>query len=206
MKKLSPRQQTVLEIISRWIQEQGYPPTLKEMADELGVASRNSIVKHLTGLAKKGYIIWEENKARGIRIVEHMGLLDAEGEKSLPLVGAVTAGLPMLAEENIERYVPVPRYLIRSSDRHFLLKVQGESMKNAGILDKDLVVVRSQSSANIGEIVVALIEDEATVKRLAGKGGKRFLKAENPEFSDIHPGGNWSIQGKVVALVRESVE
>ncbi len=206
MKKPSPRQKTVLEIILRWIREQGYPPTLKEMADELGVASRNSIVKHLTGLAKKGYIIWEDNKARGIRVVEHMGLLDNEGEKSLPLVGEITAGLPLLAEENIECYVPVPRYLVRSDDRHFLLKVQGESMKNVGILAEDLVVVRSQNSANVGEIIVALIEDEATVKRLASKEGRRYLKVENPSFSDIHPSGSWSIQGKIVALVRENIE
>jgi repressor LexA len=138
-------------------------------------------------------------------LLEHTGLLDSEDEISLPLVGAVTAGSPMLAEENIERTIRVPRYLVRSQDRHFLLRVQGDSMKNAGILDQDLVVVRSQSNADLSAVVVALMEGEATVKRLASRGGQRYLRAENPEYPDIHPGGEWSIQGVVVALVRETV-
>ena len=206
MKQITKRQLTVLEIITRSIKEKGYPPTLKELADALGVSSKNSAVKHLTALAKKGYIVWEDNKARGIRMLEKAGRMGSENEMSLPLVGSVTAGEPMLAEENIERYISVPRSLVRSADRHFLLKVQGESMKNAGILDEDLVIVRSQAFANSGDIVVALIESEATVKRLAEKGGGRFLKAENPDFPDIYPQGDWSVQGKVVALVRENID
>lgn len=205
MQKLTRRQREVLEIIIGLIKEKEYPPTLKELAETLGAASRNTAVKHLTVLDRKGYIKWEKNKARSIKILEPMGLLDGEEELSLPLVGAVTAGVPMLAEENIDRYITVPKLLIRSSDNHFLLRVQGESMKNAGILDKDLVVVRSQSSADVGDIVVALMGSEATVKRLAIKNGARYLRAENPEFSDILPEGEWSIQGKVVSLVRESV-
>lgn len=206
MEKLTKRQQEVFETIIRMMKENEYPPTLKELADELGAASRNTAVKHLTILDRKHYIKWEKNKARGIKVLEHKGLLDRGEEQSVPLVGAVTAGLPMLAEENIERYVPVPKYLIRSGDRHFLLRVQGESMKNAGILDDDLVVVRSQNTADVGDVIVALMDGEATVKRLAAQSGQRYLKAENPEFSDIHPGDEWTIQGKVVALVRETIE
>ena len=206
MKGITSRQQTVLDIIIRYIREQGYPPTLRELADELGVSSRNSSVKHLTALAKKGYIIWEKNKARGIRLARPQKVWEGEDMTSLPLIGAVTAGLPMLAEQNIERYVPVPRYLVHSGDEHFVLRVEGESMRNAGILDRDLVIVRSQQNANIGEIVVALIETEATVKRLAEADGRRYLKAENPAYPDIYPEGEWSIQGKVVALVRENME
>lgn len=206
MQKLTRRQREVLEIIIGMIKEKEYPPTLKELAETLGAASRNTAVKHLTVLDRKGYIQWEKNKARSIRILEPLGLLDSEDQQSLPLVGAVTAGIPMLAEENIERYLPIPKMLIRSRDKHFLLRVQGESMKNAGILDKDLVVVQSQKSANIGDIVVALMEDSATVKRLAQKNGNRYLKAENPDFPDIYPEGEWSIQGKVVSLVRETVD
>ncbi len=206
MEKLTKRQQEVFETILRMMKENEYPPTLKELADELGAASRNTAVKHLTVLDRKHYIKWEKNKARGIKILQHKGLLDRGEEQSLPLVGAVTAGLPMLAEENIERYVPVPKYLIRSGDTHFLLRVQGESMKNAGILDHDLVVVRSQNAADVGDVVVALMDSEATVKRLAVNSGQRYLKAENPEFADIVPEGDWTIQGRVVALVRESIE
>lgn len=206
MKKITQRQQAVLDVISASIREKGYPPTLKELADALGVSSRNSAVKHLTALTKKGYIVWENNKARGIRLLEKAGGMDSENEVNLPLVGAVTAGVPMLAEENIERYVPVPRYLVKGSGRHFLLTVQGESMKNAGILDRDLVVVRSQAAAQPGDVVVALMDGEATVKRLAEKKGRRYLKAENPDYDDIHPDGDWSVQGKVVALLRENID
>ena len=205
MEKLTRRQREVFEIIIDMIKEKEYPPTLKELADMLGASSRNTAVKHLTVLDRKGYIQWEKNKARGIRILEPLGLLDRNEEKSLPLVGSVTAGVPMLAEENIERYVQVPKYLVRGSDKHFLLRVKGASMKNAGILDGDLVLVRSQSGADIGDIVVALMEGDATVKRLATQHGQRYLKAENPEFSDIYPEREWTVQGKVVSLVRESV-
>lgn len=206
MKKITQRQQTTLDIITSSIREKGYPPTLKELAAALGVSSRNSAVKHLAALTKKKYIVWENNKARGIRLLEKAGGLGAEQEVRLPLVGAVTAGVPMLAEENIERYISVPHSLVRSHNRHFLLKVQGESMKDAGILNKDLVIVRSQATANPGDVVVALIESEATVKRLAEKKGQRFLKAENPDFADIYPVGEWSVQGRVVALLRENIE
>ncbi len=205
MQKLTRRQREVFEVIIDMIKENEYPPTLKELAETLGAASRNTAVKHLTVLDRKGYLKWEKNKARGIRILEPLGLLDKEDELSLPLIGVVTAGAPMLAEENIEKYVPVPKYLLQSADKHFLLRVNGDSMKNAGILDKDLVVVRSQNSANLGDIVVALLQEQATVKRLATKDGRRFLKAENPEYSDIHPDSEWAIQGKVVSLVREHV-
>jgi repressor LexA len=205
MEKLTKRQREVFEVIIDLIKQKEYPPTLKELAEELGAASRNTAVKHLTVLDRKGYLHWEKNKARGIKILEPLGLLDKDDETSLPLVGVVTAGAPMLAEENIERFVSVPKYLVHSADKHFLLRVKGDSMKNAGILNKDLVVVRSQSAANVGDIVVALLEDQATVKRLASSDGRRYLKAENPEYQDIHPDSEWAIQGKVVSLVRESV-
>ena len=204
MKKLTEKQEGVLKIIARKIRRDNMPPTLQEITDELGAASRNTAVKYLDALQKKGYLKWGV-KARGIQLLEAKGLLDREDELSLPLVGAVTAGMPMLAEENIERYVPVPRLLVRSLGKHFLLRVQGDSMKNAGILDGDLVVVRSGSSAETGDVVVALIEDEATVKRLMSDGRKRYLKPENPDYPEIHPRGDWKIQGRVVGLIRENV-
>ncbi len=206
MQELTRRQQEVLEIIIRFIRQHEYPPTLKELSDALGASSRNTAVKYLTVLAKKGYIEWQRNKARGLRIIESRGLMDNAAEKSLPLIGAVTAGTPMLAEENVERYVPVPGYLVKSRSDHFLLRVQGESMNHAGILNDDLVVVHSQSRANAGDIIVALINGDATVKRLSMHNSQFYLKAENPEFPDIYPQEEWTIQGKVVALLRESVQ
>jgi repressor LexA len=206
MEPLSPKQERALELIVSWIEEYGYPPTLQELADELGAASRNTAVKYLNVLMRKGYILWERNKARGIQL---MGAI-AEGSSAqvrLPLVGSVTAGAPMLAEENIERYLSVPSHLLRSRQRAFLLRVQGDSMTGAGILDGDVVVVQSQPSADTGNIVVALLEGgEATVKRLAMDRGQRYLKAENPEYADIYPQDTWTIQGRVVALMREWVE
>jgi len=205
MEKLTSKQEKALQVIIKKTREQGYPPTLKEITEALGAASRTSAVKYLNLLARKGHIVWERNKARGIQL---KGELAGRGldEVDLPLIGTVTAGLPMLAEQNIERYLTVPRYLLRSGERHFLLRVKGDSMIGAGILSNDLVVVRSQNDAEPGEVVVALIDGEATVKRLAGTAARRYLKAENPTYADIAPEGEWSVQGKVVALVREEVE
>jgi repressor LexA len=205
MEKLSQKQARALEIINKKTLEQGYPPTIKELASELGAASQNSAVKYLTILARKGYLVWERNKARGIQLAQRAPGKADQGMINLPLIGAVTAGLPMLAEQNIEAYVAVPRSLVRPGAAHFLLRINGRSMTGAGILHKDLVIVRSQNGAEIGDIVVALINGEATVKRLAGDQQGKYLKAENPEFPDIHPHGEWMLQGKVVALVREQV-
>ena len=206
MKKLTTKQENALRVIVELTKKQGYPPTITELAEALGAASRNTAVKYFKILARKGYIEWEDNKARGVRFLNAIGMLDSATEVGLPLVGLVTAGSPILAEENIERYIPVPRSLLRSAEQHFLLRVKGHSMKDAGIFDRDLVVVRSQSRADIGDVVVALMEGEATVKRLAVKNGAKYLHAENAEYPDIFPTGDWSIQGKVVALMRESVQ
>ena len=206
MKDLTPKQRKALEIITDTIHQKGYPPTLADLSQALGASSRNTAVKYLTILAREGYIIWERNKARGIQLVPKATVPDHEGGVMLPLVGSVTAGLPMLAEENIERYVSVPPHLVSTFHTHFLVKVQGDSMVDAGIFDGDLVIVRSQPSADQGAIVVALIEGEATVKRLAVRKGVRYLKPENSEYSDIFPHTQWSVQGRVVSLLRENVE
>ncbi|MBD3385071.1 transcriptional repressor LexA [candidate division KSB1 bacterium] len=206
MEKLTPKQERAFQLILDNIKALGYPPTLQELTHALGCASRNTAIKYLSVLARKGYILWERNKARGIQVLEDRGVLAAAEEVQLPLVGTVTAGLPMLAEENVERYIAVPSYLLVGSGRHFLLRVDGKSMQNAGILDGDLVIVRSQTMADSGQVVVALIEGDATVKRLVVKEGVRYLKAENPAFTDIFPERDWSVQGRVVALMRETVE
>lgn len=206
MKALTNKQKNVLKLIAQKIKEVGYPPTLQELADDLGVSSKNAVLKHLTALEKKGYIGKREGgAARGIRILESMGFLDSPDENSVPLVGSVAAGSPLLAEENVERYLTVPKYLLPQKGDFFALRVQGDSMINAGIYEDDLVVVHATNRANNGDIVVALIGNETTVKRFVTKKTQRYLKPENPIYSDIHPTEEWSVQGKVVALIRESV-
>jgi repressor LexA len=206
MRPLTDKQKTVLRIIAEKVKEVGYPPTLQELADELGVRSKNAVLKHLNALEKKGYIGKREGgAARGIRILESLGFLDTTDVDSLPLVGSVPAGSPLLAEENVERYVSIPKELLPTKGEYFALKVQGDSMIDAGIFEDDLVVVHSTNSAYNGDIVVALIGNETTVKRFVLKNGEPYLKPENPSYPEIHPAQEWSVQGKVVALIRESV-
>lgn len=212
MKPLTEKQARVLEIISQKIDGFGMPPTLEELREDLGMGSKNAVLAHLEALVKKGYIE-RTSKARDIRVLkrmDHSKDMDYEVEPGfglqLPLVGTVTAGSPVLTEENIERYVYVPHYLVNEKQPCFALHVRGDSMVNAGIHDGDLVIVQSTNYAKNGDIVVALIGNEVTVKRLVDNGNDRFLKAENPQYSDIRPQEPWSLQGRVLALIREQVQ
>ncbi|MDQ7053504.1 MAG: transcriptional repressor LexA [candidate division KSB1 bacterium] len=203
MKKLTEKQKQILKLIADKVKDVGFPPTMQELADELGVKSKNAIFKHLEALEKKGYIRRAAGGARGITILESLGFLDSAGLHSVPLVGSVAAGSPILAEENIERYVPVPNYLTQNGGDYFALRVKGDSMIEAGILDGDLVIVRSTPYAENGDIVVALSGEEATVKRLLIQGSQKFLKPENEMYELIPLTEEWSIIGKVVSLIRE---
>lgn len=210
MKELTKRQQEALKVITDRIDRGGIPPTLDELKEALGVASKFGVVRHLDALVKKGYIS-RSSKARDIQILKNptkklLAIGKYVEELQLPLIGTVTAGLPILAEENIERYISVPRYLVRRRQPGFVLRVQGYSMIRAGILDGDLVVVHSTKEASNGDIVVALVGNEVTVKRLVTTGTQSYLKAENPQYKDIYPQEEWSIQGKVLALIREKVQ
>jgi repressor LexA len=206
MKQLTDKQKNVLRLIAEKVNQVGYPPTLQELADGIGVSSKNAVLKHLQALEKKGYIGKREGgAARGIKILESMGFLDGGDVNSVPLVGSVPAGSPLLAEENVERYVSIPKELLPSKGEYFALKVQGDSMIDAGIFEDDLVVVHSTNSARNGDIVVALIGNETTVKRFMLEGEQPYLKPENPRYANIHPSEEWSVQGKVIALIRESV-
>ncbi len=211
MKNLTEKQARVLEIISQKIGGDGMPPTLEELREVLGMSSKNAVLAHLEALVKKGYI-QRSSKARDIRILKRLDQSEdidynvgLSHELQLPLIGTVTAGSPVLTEENIERYVYVPHYLVNDKQPCFALHVRGDSMLNAGIHDGDLVIVQSTNQAKKGDIVVALIGNEVTVKRLMGSGKQRYLKAENPEYSDIRPQEPWALQGKVLALIREQI-
>jgi len=202
MKELTKRQKELLQLIARNIEEKGYPPSYQELANQMNIRSKFAILKHIDALVSKGYLE-KDSSARGLRIISDEYAPANKNEVNIPLIGRVAAGFPILAQENVERYVSIPRALIKSEGRYFALKVRGDSMVNAGIYEDDLVVVNSTNVANNKEIVVALINDEVTVKRLMFRQGRPYLKAENPAYDDIHPQGEWSIQGKVVGLIRE---
>jgi repressor LexA len=211
MKKLTKKQNRVLQAITQKINGNGVPPTLEELREDLGMGSKNAVLSHLAALVKKGYIE-RSSKARDIRVLKRVDRerafdrnLEVGHEIEMPLIGTVAAGAPVLTEENIERFIYVPNYLVQSKQPCFALRVHGDSMMNAGIHDGDLVIVQSTQLAKSGDIVVALIGNEVTVKRLILKDKQRYLKAENPSFSDIHPDEPWSLQGKVLALIREQV-
>ncbi len=169
MQGLTKRQEQTLEFIRHSIEERGYPPTLREIGEHMGIRSTNGVNDHLRALERKGYLRREDMKSRALRLVEESATTapSISGEDDMlevQVLGRVAAGLPLLAEENVVDTVRVDKMLVRGGQDVFGLKVQGDSMIEAGILSGDYIFVRKQSSADRGEIVVALIGDEATVK------------------------------------------
>ncbi|MDO4314901.1 MAG: transcriptional repressor LexA [Oscillospiraceae bacterium] len=194
MAELSKMQQRIYEYIASCIREQGYPPSVREIGEAVGLKSPSTVHFHLKHLEEAGVIAKGAGKGRAITLTE-----PPEPEDRVPIVGNVAAGSPILAEECIEDYLTFDTG--GRSGEYFALRVRGESMLNAGILPGDLVVVRRQQVANNGEIVVAMIEDEATVKRLFRQNGHTWLLPENDAYSPID-GTYAQILGKVVAVVR----
>lgn len=189
---LTPRQQEILDFIRNSVEVLGAPPTRTEICSAFGFASPNAAEDHLRALAKKGAIVLEPGSARGIRLVEQLGL---------PLIGSVAAGSPLLAVENQLGKVQVNPALF-SPRADYLLKVRGNSMIDAGILDGDLLVVHKTSEARSGQVVVARLEDEVTVKRLKRTGRRIELIAENPDYAPIVVEGPLAIEGIAVGLIR----
>ncbi|MBA1149092.1 transcriptional repressor LexA [Ectothiorhodospiraceae bacterium WFHF3C12] len=175
MQSLTPRQQEILSLIRQFVEDTGYPPTRSEIAGALGFRSANAAEQHLRALAKKGAIELQGGASRGIRLVEELGL---------PVVGRVAAGSPLLAEEHIDRHVQLPVNLF-SPRADYLLKVRGMSMKDIGIMDGDLLAVHKTVEVRNGQIVVARLQDEVTVKRLHRQGHRVQLLPENDEFQPI---------------------
>lgn len=207
--KLTARQEEILGLISDAIARSGLPPTRAEIADRLGFASANAAEEHLRALARKGYVELTPGTSRGIRLAKQMTLpLAALQQLSLPLIGRVAAGSPILAVEHIEKQVPVDPSLF-SKGADYLLKVRGMSMRDAGILDGDYLAVKKTTEARQGEIVVARLEDEVTVKRWSQKKGPHGtlieLIAENPDFDNlvIDPRkDDIQVEGLAVGLIR----
>ena len=201
--ELSPRQREILEVIKKGITLKGYPPSVREIGEAVGLTSSSTVHNHLTVLEQKGYIRRDPTKPRAIEVFDSTSEFGHRKIVHVPVVGQVTAGEPILAVENIEDSFPLPYDLVKS-DSVFMLKVRGESMIEAGILDDDLILVRQQSTANNGDIVVAMMEDEATVKRFFREKNYVRLQPENSNMAPIYT-QNVSILGKVIGVYRTVV-
>lgn len=198
--QLTDKQQQILEFIKHRILEKGYPPAVREICQAVHLRSTSSVHSHLETLERKGYIRRDPTKPRAIEIIDDDFNLARREIVHIPIVGTITAGEPILAVENIEDYFPMQPDFISSRDT-FMLHVRGESMFNAGIMDGDLVIVQQQPTADNGDIVVAMIDDSATVKRFYKEDGHYRLQPENDAMDPIIV-PEVSVIGKVIGLYR----
>jgi repressor LexA len=206
-KSLTVRQESILNYIKEHLEENGYPPTYREIGKQFEISSTFGVKRHIDALAKKGYLNYESNQSRTLSV---NGKNESAKERiddsihSIPIIGRVAAGYPIFSEENIEGTLKVDASLINSNKKCFGLKVRGESMINAGILDGDLVMVQAQNDVNNGDIVVALLGDESTLKRFYKNDRKLQLLPENNNFNpiDVSKREDFSIVGKVIGVYR----
>lgn len=202
VEKLSKRQQMILDFIKSEVEVKGYPPSVREIAKAVGLASSSTVHGHLERIEKKGYIRRDPTKPRAIELVDVGDHIERDRARYAPVIGKVTAGVPITAIENIEEYTPVPSSIASTSDNLFILNVEGDSMINAGIFDGDKVIVKQQNTADNGDIVVAMTEDdEATVKRFFKEKDHIRLQPENDSLEAIIL-DRVTILGKVIGLYR----
>ncbi|MDD3613543.1 MAG: transcriptional repressor LexA [Clostridiales bacterium] len=197
---LSDKQKRILDFIKDEIRAKGYPPSVREICDAVGLKSTSTVHGYLERLEKKGYIRRDPTKPRAIEILDDTSYISQKELVNVPVVGRVTAGQPILAVENIEDTFPLPVERLHNSDV-FMLSIKGESMLGAGIFDGDYVIVKQQSTAKNGDIIVALIEDEATVKTFYKEADHFRLQPENPAMDPILT-KEVSILGKVIGVIR----
>ena len=199
MRPLTPRQAEILDLIKNNIAETGMPPTRAEIAKRLGFKSANAAEEHLKALAKKGFIEIMPGTSRGIRLPH-----EEQVETGLPLIGQVAAGEPILAQEHVEQYYQVDPNMFKPA-ADFLLRVRGDSMKNIGILEGDLLAVHKMQQARNGQVVVARVDDDVTVKRFEQKGNVIYLHAENEDYNPIKVDlscQSLTIEGLAVGVIR----
>lgn len=204
--ELTSEQKRVYSFIIRYRQQTGFPPTVREIAQGLGYKSPNNVRQHLRLIEQKGFIRLLAGKARGIEITSFEENVPDEVDESVsvPLIGAVAAGKPITAIENVDGYLTLDKSIFKGEGL-FALRIKGDSMSGMGILNGDIVVVRKKSNAEHGEVVVVVIDGEATLKRFIKEGSKILLRAENPAYSDIVLSSASSIQiaGKLVGVIRK---
>lgn len=198
MDDLTKRQKEVLEYLRSYIHQNGYAPCVRDICSALALKSTSTAHAHLTKLEKKGYITRDPAKPRTIMVLGDRSA--TERFVSVPVVGKVAAGIPITAVENIEEYISLP-YSLLGSDEVFILNVSGDSMMNAGILDRDKIIAQRQDYAQNGDIVVALLDDEATVKRFFVEDGRVRLQPENDNYTPIYS-RNVDVLGKVIGVLR----
>ena len=196
---LTKRQQEIFDFIKKYSAKYGYPPTVRDIGKAVGLASSSTVHAHLSNLEKLGLLRRDPTKPRAIEVLKHKAR-EVVAPAGLPVVGQVAAGQPILADENIEEYVPVPG-IAGGDDGEFVLRVKGDSMKDAGILEGDFVIVRRQETAGDGDIVVALVGEEATVKRFFRENDHVRLQPENETMEPIRT-REAQVLGRVVGLCR----
>ncbi|MRS12414.1 MAG: transcriptional repressor LexA [Actinobacteria bacterium] len=204
-RELTPRQREILDFVRAEIHRRGFPPSVREIGEAVGLSSSSTVHSHLAALEAKGLLRRDPSKPRALEVLDYRDTergIDYESVQAVPLVGQVAAGAPILAAENIEATLPLPASF--AGEETFVLRVKGDSMVDAGILDGDYVVVRQQRTASNGDIVVAMIDEEATVKRFFREGDRVRLQPENssmdPIYADQHV--DFAVLGRVVALFR----
>ena len=204
---LTTRQRRILEFIRDWVERYGYPPSVREIGEAVGLVSPSSVAYQLKELERKGFLRRDPNRPRAVDVRPPADLVDDETSRAqrpapayVPLLGQIAAGGPILAEQAVEGVFPLPRELVGEGEV-FMLQVKGDSMLDAAICDGDWVVVRQQPTANSGEIVAAMLDGEATVKTYRRRDGHVWLMPQNPAFDPI-PGDNATIMGRVVAVLR----
>ena len=204
-KDLTKRQQEIFDFIKKYSARHGYPPTVRDIGKAVGLASSSTVHAHLSNLEKVGLLRRDPSKPRAIELLDRAvgAVKDVVSPTGLPLVGHVAAGQPILAEENIEDYVSVPE-IAGGEEGEYILRVRGDSMKNAGILEGDFVVVRPQDTAGDGEIVVALVGEEATVKRFFREEDHVRLQPENETLEPIRS-RDVRVLGRVVGVFRRVI-
>jgi len=205
-RELTNRQRQILDFIRAEIHRRGFPPSVREIGDAVGLSSSSTVHSHLAALEAKGFVRRDPSKPRALEVLDYRDSyrgIDYDGVHVVPLVGQVAAGSPILAAENIEAVLPLP--VSFAGDDSFILRVKGDSMVEAGILDGDFVVVRQQNNATNGDIVVAMIDDEATVKRFFLEGSRVRLQPENSSMEPIYADSrqDFTVLGRVTALFRK---
>ncbi|MFE0592004.1 transcriptional repressor LexA [Micromonospora echinospora] len=204
---LTARQRRILEFIRDWVDRHGYPPSVREIGEAVGLVSPSSVAYQLKELERKGFLRRDPNRPRAVDVRPPSDMIDDEAARSqrptpayVPMLGRIAAGGPILAEQAVEDIFPLPRELVGEGEV-FMLQVKGDSMLDAAICDGDWVVVRQQPTADSGEIVAAMLDGEATVKTYRHRDGHVWLMPQNPAFDPI-PGDDATIMGRVVAVLR----